>query len=320
MHQFGNDPFGDPYSASSQNESNGAAGQTNNDYDPFGDTSGREINITNSTTPKNAPPVAEPPKYEEPPPSIDNEAILRKQAELDRRAEEIRRMERTMAQNAQMGVGGNQANNFPPFPECCPDPLHPCFYHDISAEIPGQFQTTVRMLFYFWVSYCVLNLFNLLFCMVLFFSGAGVGGTTFGLSIAWTLATSCCSFVCWFRPVYKAFRSDSSINFFIFFFIMFGQCCWSIFAAIGIPGTGYLGWLTAFSVGGEGVNVGFSIIGYCTAVLLTIFAVLASILLKKVHSMYRGTNASFAQAQSEFSTQVMKRGAAAGASNVASYA
>lgn len=316
MHQFGNDPFGDPYSASSQDDSNGSAGQTNNDYDPFGDTGGREITIANSTTPKNAPPV-EPPAYEEPAPSIDNEAILRRQAELDKRAEEIRRMERTMAQNAQMG-GGNHPNNFPPFPECCPDPLRPCFYQDISAEIPGASQTTVRMLFYFWISYCVLNLFNFLFCMIIFFSGNdGVGGTTFGLSIAWMLATSCCSFVCWFRPVYKAFRSDSSINYFIFFFIMFGQCCWSIFAAIGIPGTGFLGWLTAFSVT---ENVGLQIVGYTTAVLLTIFAVLASILLKKVHSMYRGTNASFAQAQSEFSSQVMQRGAAAGMNNVASYA
>ena len=226
MHNFGDDPFGDPYSASSQNEaSNGAGGQVNNDYDPFGDSGGREITITNSTAPKMAPPVT-PPAYEEKKapsqqPAFDNDAMARRQAELDRKAEEIRRMERAMAQN--QGNGGARANNFPPFPECCPDPLNPCFYQDISAEIPGASQTTVRMLFYFWISYCVLHLFNFLFGMVLFFSGAGVGGTTFGLSIAWMLGTSCCSFVCWFRPVYKAFRSDSSINFFIFFFLMFAQ-------------------------------------------------------------------------------------------------
>ena len=36
--------------------------------------------------------------------------------------------------------------------------------------------------------------------------------------------------------------------------------------------------------------------------------------------MYRSTGASFAQAQSEFSTQMFNRGATAGVSGVASYA
>ena len=39
-------------------------------------------------------------------------------------------------------------NNFPPFPKCCK--INPCFYHDISMEIPIEWQKTCRMLFYVW--------------------------------------------------------------------------------------------------------------------------------------------------------------------------
>ena len=39
-------------------------------------------------------------------------------------------------------------NNFPPLPAkfCC----KPCFYHDISVEIPIEFQRTCKMMYYLW--------------------------------------------------------------------------------------------------------------------------------------------------------------------------
>lgn len=45
---------------------------------------------------------------------------------------------------------------------------------------------------------------NLIGCFVWMFGGGGV--TNFGLAIIWLLMFTPCSYVCWFRPIYKAFR------------------------------------------------------------------------------------------------------------------
>lgn len=92
---------------------------------------------------------------------------------------------------------------------------------------------------------------------------AGHSGMTFGLSILYLVLFTPCSFVCWYRPLYKAFRSvwlplpqsnrcspsftsfsgyfcrsDSSLNFFLFFFIFFFQFCVCILQAIAVDGWG----------------------------------------------------------------------------------
>ena len=42
-------------------------------------------------------------------------------------------------------------NNWPPLPTWCPWGLKPCFYQDISVDIPVEFQKIVRNLYYLWV-------------------------------------------------------------------------------------------------------------------------------------------------------------------------
>ena len=101
-------------------------------------------------------------------------------------------------------------------------------------------------------------------------------GVTFGLSILWLILFSPCSFICWYRPLYKAFRfvniihslaieihnrtcdfivffceigilftksylsfrSDSSFNFFVFFFIFFFQFITTCLQAVAPDGWG----------------------------------------------------------------------------------
>lgn len=52
---------------------------------------------------------------------------------------------------------------------------------------------------------CVTLFLNLLACLAYFISdqNQGIG---FGLSILWLILFSPCSFLCWYRPIYKAFK------------------------------------------------------------------------------------------------------------------
>ena len=63
-------------------------------------------------------------------------------------------------------------------------------------------------------------------------------GQTFGLGLLYFVLFTPVSFVCWFRPAYKAFRDDSSFNFMVFFFVFFFQFLMSILNFLGIGNTG----------------------------------------------------------------------------------
>ncbi|MEQ2192241.1 Secretory carrier-associated membrane protein 3, partial [Xenoophorus captivus] len=161
--------------------------------------------------------------------------LLRKQEELERKAQELERREREL-QSHSLGPGATRQNNWPPLPSFCP--VGPCFYQDINLEISQRFQRTVTIMYYFWMFCAFTFLFNLISSLAMFCVDTGTG-SGFGLSILWALLFTPCSFVCWYRPVYKAFRSDSSFNFFIFFFIFFAQDCVFVIMTIGIPGSGF---------------------------------------------------------------------------------
>ncbi|CAF5144767.1 unnamed protein product, partial [Rotaria magnacalcarata] len=92
--------------------------------------------------------------------------------------------------------------NFPPLPKICP--CGPCFYHDISIEIPSQFQIWVRYLYYLWLAYSITLFLNMIAALA-YFSVDKDGAATFGLSIVYLVLFVPASYVCWFRPIYRAF-------------------------------------------------------------------------------------------------------------------
>lgn len=69
------------------------------------------------------------------------------------------------------------------------------------------------------------------------FVGGDLGGT-FGLALVYFFIFTPASFLCWFRPAYKAFRDDSSFNFMVFFFVFFFQSLVSTVSFLGIGSTG----------------------------------------------------------------------------------
>ncbi|KAA0710139.1 Secretory carrier-associated membrane protein 3 [Triplophysa tibetana] len=225
--------------------------------------------------------------------------LLRKQEELERKAKELERRERELDAHA-LGSGASRQNNWPPLPSFCP--VGPCFYQDINVEISQNFQRTVTTMYYYWMFTACTLAFNLISCLAMFCADPG-NGVGFGLAILWALLFTPCSFVCWYRPVYKAFRSDSSFNFFAFFFVFFAQLVLYVIMTIGIPGWGFSGWIVSLAALRTSTAVG--VIMLLNSVLFTAQAAMGVVLLKRVHSMYRKTEASFQKAQAEFATGVL---------------
>lgn len=233
----------------------------------------------------------------------------KRQEELERKAQELQRREDELKNNVPFN---SQRNNWPPLPDkFC---VQPCFYQDIMVEIPLEFQKVVRLLYYIWMFHTLMYLLNVVGCLALFCQRGE--GAMFGLSILYAVLFTPASYVCWFRPVYKAFRSDSSFNFMVFFVIFFAQLGASVIQAIGIPSLGTCGFIVALQTIGY-KTAGDIAVGVIVLLIGIGFGVAAFgdfLLLVRVSRLYRSTGASFSKARTEFTTGVMSnehvRGAA----------
>ncbi|XP_062357674.1 secretory carrier-associated membrane protein 5 [Cinclus cinclus] len=193
-----------------------------------------------------------------------------------------------------------KVNNFPPLPKFIP--LKPCFYQDFDAEIPPQHRTMAKRLYYLWMLNSITLAVNLVGCLAWLIGGGGA--VNFGLAILWLILFTPCSYVCWFRPIYKAFKTDSSFSFMAFFFTFMAQLVISIIQAVGIPGWGVCGWIAAISF--FGTNVGSAVVMLIPTVLFTAMSVFSFIALTMVHKFYRGSGGSFSKAQEEWTTGAWK--------------
>lgn len=237
------------------------------------------------------------------------EELDRKAAELDRREAELKEMEKTNVRR----------NNWPPLPEnCC---WQPCFYLDINIEIQPDFQAIVTQLYNLWQLHTGLLLANILGALLYCFVKLDIGHVL--MAIIYAALYIPLSFLCWFRPGYKAFKDDSSFNFMVFFFMFSIQFIISIFEAFGFS-VGYCGliFFIDFLSVASGVKkylIGFILLsifgGFCVVAFADLY------LLTKVHRIYRSSGASMAKARAEFTTEFFSnehvRGAAANVAQAA---
>uniref|UniRef100_A0A915KIH7 Secretory carrier-associated membrane protein n=1 Tax=Romanomermis culicivorax TaxID=13658 RepID=A0A915KIH7_ROMCU len=256
------------------------------DYNPFADNARKPVQQARGAS--NPPPTLPSTNVSQTAPatlnptvrSLNNEELMRRQEELERKAEEIRRREEQLNRQA----GNARLHNWPPLPSWIP--IQPCFYQDINVEIPEQFQKLVRMAYYLWLIYAATLLVNVIGGLALLLSGGE--GSIFGFSILQCAMFVPCSFVLWFRPLYKAFKNDSSFSFMVFFFVMFLQLIFVTLQALGVSeGFGTCGWFS--TIGQLGKHTGAGIIMFIVS----------------VHNLYRSTGASLAKAQQEFSRGVI---------------
>ncbi|KFV07656.1 Secretory carrier-associated membrane protein 2, partial [Tauraco erythrolophus] len=250
--------------------------------------------------------------------------LLQQQAELERKAAELEKKERELQSNA-ASINPRQ-NNWPPLPKKCP--IKPCFYQDFSADIPADYQRICKMLYYLWMLHSITLLLNLLACLA-WFTVQAQRGVDFGLSILWFILFTPCAFLCWYRPIYKAFRQVLFASVTGIYLLAGGALvltgliiyCLQDFSSSShreIDQT-HFGWIAALSELHE--NLAVAVIMMVVAAFFTLCAVLSLLLLKQVHSLYRRTGASFQRAQEEFSQGILTnrsfQNAAAGAASSA---
>jgi len=307
MSAFDENPFADPSKQRASNFVNIDIDQKNREiYDTF-DAS--KSFTTAKTQQGNGPAFINPSFVHENPQSGDSNAaqrafqdFQRREQDLEKRAKDLERRE-TELRNTPHNV---RQNNWPPLPSWCPWGLKPCFYQDIYVDIPAEFQSIVKNLYYLWLVHAILLTSNMIVA-ILYLFGGGDKGETFGKALIYFALLIPLSYVGWFRTAYKAFRSDSSINFMIFFFVFFCQFLVLLIHAMGIGNQGSCGFIIGIAAANQG-SVYMSIVGVVMILMGLVFAMCAFAnfyLLVTIHKLYRGTGASMAKAQTEFTSGVM---------------
>lgn len=218
--------------------------------------------------------------------------LERRQQELEIKAAELAAREEALRQGGEF----RRQHNWPPLPSFCP--IKPCFFQDINVDIRPEFQRTVQWGYHIWIAFAIVELLNLFATIILsrkntnFEIAFGIYSPIFFIPL---------SYVSWFRPLYKAFKNDSSFNFMIFFFMFFMQIALVGIFALGLSGA--VGLLTVLSNLNHGIIVsivlvitGGAWIGYVAACVLYLL---------KVHSIYRSSGASISKARNEFTQGVI---------------
>ena len=228
---------------------------------------------------------------------------------VDRRTE-LEREYASLEDTANHGIVNpdiDKRNNWPAFPTWTK--IKPCFYHDIDSDIPSHYQRTLKTLYRVWIAYVFVITLNMVDGLIALCIGFGTdNGKSFGLALLYWAFCIPSSFICWFRPAYKAFRDDGSIRFMIFFFVFFVQCCFTGFMALGIGNMGVFGWINGVDQFTKGIGVNY-FMGTCcliTALCSTLLTTISVIMLVRIHRVYRYSGNSVAKAKQEFTSGLVR--------------
>ncbi|KAJ9168910.1 hypothetical protein P3X46_020387 [Hevea brasiliensis] len=200
-----------------------------------------------------------------------------KEAELRRREQDVKRREDAAAR---AGIVLEE-KNWPPF--------FPIIHHDIANEIPIHLQRIQYVAFTTFLGLVVCLFWNLIAITTAWIKGEGV--RIWFLAIIYFISGVPGAYVLWYRPLYRAFRTESAMKFgwfFLFYMVHIGFC---IVAAVAPPivfkGKSFTGILSAIDVVGDHALVGiFYFIGFglfCVELVLSIWVV------QQVYMYFRGS-------------------------------
>eukprot|EP00262_Sarcandra_glabra_P022500 TRINITY_DN998_c0_g4_i1.p1 TRINITY_DN998_c0_g4~~TRINITY_DN998_c0_g4_i1.p1 ORF type:complete len:272 (-),score=46.30 TRINITY_DN998_c0_g4_i1:253-1068(-) len=200
-----------------------------------------------------------------------------KEAELKKREQEVKRKE-DAAVRAGIVI---EEKNWPPF--------FPIIHHDIANEIPIHLQRMQYVAFASLLGLVVCLLWNVVAVTAAWIRGGGV--KIWLLAIIYFISGCPGAYVLWYRPLYRAMRTESALRFGWFFLLYLLHICFCIFAAVAPPiffkGKSLTGILPAIDVIGNNVLVGvFYFIGFglfCVESLMSVWVI------QQVYMYFRGS-------------------------------
>uniref|UniRef100_A0A7I4FJZ8 Secretory carrier-associated membrane protein n=1 Tax=Physcomitrium patens TaxID=3218 RepID=A0A7I4FJZ8_PHYPA len=208
----------------------------------------------------------------------------KKEKELKAKEEELRRKEQELKRRedavARAGVS-IESRNWPPF-------IH-ILHHDIANDIPAHSRGLMRWAYASWLGILLCLFWN--FVCVLSALIANVGGVQILLlGIIYVLAGYPMSYFLWYRPLYRAMRSDSVLRFgwFLIFYLLHIAFC--VLAAVAPPiifkGKSLAGIIPALDLFSQKLIIGiFYMVGFA---LYTLETLLSIWVLKSVTQYFRG--------------------------------
>lgn len=224
--------------------------------------------------------------------------LERRQQELEAKAAELAAREEALRQG---GGDFRRQHNWPPLPSFCP--IKPCFFQDINVDIRPEFQRTVQLGYHLWVAFVFTLMLNLFAAIMLLSYNIEKSGENVSFGLMMFIFLVPLTYVAWFRPLYKAFRSDSSFNFMVYFFVFFMQIIVVGLWSLGLPSQGPCGLYVALKHMGDSTLLAL-VLFIVTAAWITYTAASALFLLR-VHSIYRSSGASIAKARNEFAQGII---------------
>ncbi|KAJ0983668.1 hypothetical protein J5N97_011964 [Dioscorea zingiberensis] len=200
-----------------------------------------------------------------------------KEAELKKREQELKRREDAAAR---AGIVIEE-KNWPPF--------FPIIHHDITNEIPIHLQ---RLQYFAFASLLGLTLclfWNIIAVTAAWIKGEGV--KIWLLAIIYFISGVPGAYVLWYKPLYRAMRTESALKFGWFFMFYLLHIVFCIFSAVAPPiifkGKSLTGILPAIDLIGDHALVGiFFFIGFgffCIESLLSVWVI------QQVYMYFRGS-------------------------------
>lgn len=224
--------------------------------------------------------------------------LQRRQQELEIKAAELAAREEALRQS---GGDFRRQHNWPPLPSFCP--VKPCFFQDINVDIRPEFQKTVQLGYHLWIAFVFTQLLNVFAAILLLVYEVQDAGSNLSFGLMVFIFFVPLTYMSWFRPLYKAFKNDSSFNFMVFFFVFFMQTLIVSLWSLGLPTAGPCGLYVALKY--MNTSVLLAMILFIVTAAWMAYAAASAYYLHKVHRIYRSSGASMAKARNEFAQGII---------------